>query len=398
MEFLEDLTPLLSCQFNGRTRLLKKPEPPPNTHSTMTIALVVHDFDERFGQGRYCVELCRRLGGRYQVDVLANTFAAEPISGVRHVPIRAWRSRALATIFSFLFSVERYLRHKSYDLIHAQGLTCWSADVITAHICTAARLARAKAVGRELSARMILPWERRFYRQKRARHLIGVSRLVEGEIRQWYGWNKPGSVIYHGTNLERFRPVREAAEKARIREELGIRSLGWQWLFVGEAVKGLAEVIAQLPSFPDARLVAVSRSAPAAYLSQAASLGVSERFHFLGPRNDLERVYRCSDIFVYPSRYDTFGMVVTEAMASGIPVIVGRNIGAAEIIEDGSNGLLCDPDQPGTVTTALKTLTSNPEVSIRIGQKGRETVGQHGWDACAAATDRVYRQVNGEVS
>ncbi len=359
----------------------------------MTIALVVHDFDDRYGQGRYCIELCRRLASRHRIDVFANTFGAEPIQGVQQFPVRAWRRWALTTIFSFLVSAQACLRGRHYEVVHAQGLTCWDADVITAHVCTAARLARRGAVRSGVSARIVLPWERRFYRQSRARHLIAVSGVVEREICEHYGWSKASSVIYHGTDPNLFRPASGPEEVHSVRTALGLPATGWLWLFVGEAVKGLSEVIEQLPGFPDARLLAVSRSDPAPYLEQARQLCVSSRFHFLGPRDELATVYRAADAFVYPSRYDTFGMVVTEAMASGLPSIVGRGIGAAELIEDGRNGLLWDPEDSASLRTALRRVAPGLELAASIAREGRRTIERHGWEACSSATEAVYRQV-----
>jgi glycosyltransferase involved in cell wall biosynthesis len=336
------------------------------------------------------VELCRRLGARHVIDVFSNTFVGGALPGVQWRPVRAWRRRAISTVFTFLLQARRAMRKVASDLVHAQGLTCWGADVITAHVCSAARLARAGEGKTGLFARAVVPWERRFYRQRRARRLIGVSRMVEGEIRDWYGWDRPSAVIYHGTDVERFRPPASIEEKQRARAALEITDEHWQWLFVGEAVKGLGRVVDQLPRFSAARLLAVTRSDPSPYVEQARRLGVGDRLRVLGPRDDLENVYRAADVFVYPSPYDTFGMVVAEAMASGLPVIVGRDTGVAELIEDGRNGLLCDAAEPSTLAAALTELSSSSERAASLGEAGRRTIARHTWDQCADATERVY--------
>jgi glycosyltransferase involved in cell wall biosynthesis len=125
-------------------------------------------------------------------------------------------------------------------------------------------------------------------------------------------------------------------------------------------------------------------------VEQARRLGVGDRLRVLGPRDDLENVYRAADVFVYPSPYDTFGMVVAEAMASGLPVIVGRDTGVAELIEDGRNGLLCDAAEPSTLAAALTELSSSSERAASLGEAGRRTIARHTWDQCADATERVY--------
>ena len=103
--------------------------------------------------------------------------------------------------------------------------------------------------------------------------------------------------------------------------------------------------------------------------------------------------YQAADAFVYPSGYDAFGLVVAEAMASGLPVVIGRSIGAAEWIVPEVNGLLCDPAQPNTLNDSLRWLLSDPQRARTVGQAARATVEQHGWDVCATETAAVYERV-----
>jgi len=361
----------------------------------MNVALVVHDFDPKVGHGRYCVELARRLVPRHEVIVYANRFAVVPEPGWSFVRVPAWRRVSLASVFTFLVASERLVRRGRQDLIHGQGMTCWSTDVITAHICNVARYRMAPPSG--LKARLfpslVNPWEAAFYRQRRAQHVIAISRQVAGEIQECYGWRRPLSVIHHGVDSTVFRPPQDAAERRAERERYGLDPEGWVWLFVGEAVKGLRGAIEQLPNFPSARLLAISRSNGASYEALAADLGVKDRFRFWGPEKEIWRSYRAADVFLYPSTYDTFGMVVSEAMATGVPVVVGRDIGAAELIENGRNGFLIRPSEPADLEGALRRLQQDPELARRVGDAGRETARAQSWDACAQATEQVYLSV-----
>lgn len=358
------------------------------------ISLAVHDFSNGYGQGRYCLELVNRLSGNFDFSVIAASFSSEPGSDLKWFPVSAWRLNVATTIGSFLSRCGGPLRDSRPDLIHAQGLTCWNADLITAHVCNAARLrhmggSRLKA---RLFTQLVAPLERAFYRQRRARRVIGISRVVADEIRQHYRWQRPLDVIYHGTDVERFRPA-NPGEREALRAELTIPGDSWLWLFMGEAEKGLGDVIAQLPQFPSARLLVVSRSRLDPYRAEAKRLGVVSRIHFHGPDPHPERLHRVADVLVYPSRYDTFAMVVTEAMASGVPVVVGKRVGAAELIEDGRNGLLCEPGAAETISRPLRQLEADPAWARQLGQAGRQTVERHTWAECAEATGRVYEQV-----
>jgi UDP-glucose:(heptosyl)LPS alpha-1,3-glucosyltransferase len=201
--------------------------------------------------------------------------------------------------------------------------------------------------------------------------------------------------VYHGTDVTHFHPPADDADRRRVRARYGLGGPGWIWLFVGEAIKGLEHVIAQLRHFPEAKLLVVSRSDSTTAEGLAAELGVAERVIFHGPIDDPADVYRAADIFVYPSEYDAFGLVVGEAMASALPVVVGRGVGAAEWITHKENGLLCDPGHAASLRQQLRWLYADPARAARLGCAARETVKEYSWDACAAATLKVYELVGG---
>jgi UDP-glucose:(heptosyl)LPS alpha-1,3-glucosyltransferase len=366
----------------------------------MKVAFVIHDFDQNFGQGRYGVELARYLGSRCEFVVYANTFSAPGISNIRWVPVPAWRFNVVTTVFTFLAASERLLRRDRPDVIHAQGLTSWSADIITGHICNAAR-ARSMATARRRAhgfIRLITPFERRFYQQRRASELIAISRCLADEIRDEYGWNRGVTVLHHGTNTEQFRPAHDAAERAEYRRHFRLPDGRWTWLFMGEAVKGLKQVIDQLPHFPNAHLLAITRSDAGRYQSQARQLGVLDRISFWGYEPQPELAFRAADVFVYPNDYDPFGMVGSEAMASGMAVVFGRTIGVAELVEHGVNGLLCSPGNPTTIQDQLRRLESDRALGHRLGLAARQTILGTSWEPNSDAVFRLYEKVHARRS
>lgn len=366
----------------------------------MHVAIVVHDFNHNFGQGRYCVEIARRLALRCRITVIANSIGTQKIEGVEYRRVRALRRHAFSTVLSFIPGAEFAVRFGDFDVVHAQGLTSWSADVITGHICNAART-RASAASHARSRwfmRLIIPLERAFYRQKRARHLIAISQALEREIRAEYGWNRDSTVIHHGTDTQVFQPARDAAARVALRLRFKLPADGWAWLFMGEAVKGLRQAIALLPAYPEAHLLVVSRSDFSIYRRQAELLGVAGRVVFHGFESHPEDAFRAADVFVYPSDYDPFGMVASEAMATGLPVIVGQHIGAAELVESGRNGLLCDPADDKSIRNALDFLRQDSAAAARLGAAGRKTVLDVSWNHCADRTHAVYERVHAEKS
>ena len=362
----------------------------------MEVALVVHDFDRNNGQGRYCVELVRHLRDRCRFIVYSNTADPEELAHIDWRPVPAWRGRHLTTVFTFLAGAERKLRGAQHDVVHAQGLSSWQADIITVHMVNAARLRRLPPAARSkdrLFSAIVTPLERAFYRQRRARHAIVMARRLGVELAEEYGWDRPVSVIPHGTDAVRFRPSHGKEERAEVRARYGLAEEGRTWLFMGEALKGLREVITQLPAFPRVRLLVVSRSAVDAHRALARQLGVAGRITFLGFDASPELAFRAVDAFIYPSAYDPFGMVATEAMASGLPVVLGREMGAAELVRHGHDGLLCDPMSPESLREQLGRLEADPATAATMGRTARATIGRHSWEVCAESTWAVYQSV-----
>lgn len=349
----------------------------------MKIALVVHDFLRGVGHGRYCIELANRFAREHDVHVFANRFEQDVNFQFNGHRIPAWRATALTSVLTFPHNAEKFLARERFDIVHAQGFSCWKADVITAHVCNAARyrIAPVRRIKDKLFPALVIPRERKFYRQSADAEVIAVSKVVQREIEKEYG-NRKTHVIYHGVNADEFTPP--AGElKAAIRKELGLPAERWLWMFAGEASKGLPETMRALRDFPEAHLLVVSRSPANRRL--ARTIGATGRVTFHGPTESIAKFYQASDVFVYPSQYDTFGMVVAEAMACGLPVVVGTDIGAAEWVRNGENGFVCDPND---VVPALRKARS-----AMIADAARATALAHTWDDCAAKTLTVYQRV-----
>ena len=358
------------------------------------VAIVVHDFDPSFGQGRYCHELIQRLHQEVAFDIHSNTWVDAGVPGVRYHKVGAVRTNVATTVLTFLPCAEHSLRAHPAALVHAQGLTSWRADVITGHVCSASRIPFLSQAGHRarMFARLVTPLERAFYRRHGAGQLIAISNTLGKQIQAEYGWDKPTHVIYHGTDALRFRPAHDNEERAKLRARFGLPDGRWTWLFMGEAVKGLAASIAQLRAFPQAHLLVVSRSELSSFQRQARADGILDRITFHGFDSKPEEAFRAVDLFLYPNEYDTFGLVVTEAMASGLPVVIGEAIGAAELVRDGYNGLLCRVTDEASVRAALRRVFDLPDKGTAMGLEARRTAANYSWDRCALETLGVYRQ------
>jgi len=121
---------------------------------------------------------------------------------------------------------------------------------------------------------------------------------------------------------------------------------------------------------------------------------VRDRIIFVPHSSNLWEYYAASDIFVLPTIYEPFGLVIVEAMASGLPVITSRVAGAADLITDGVNGLLLRaPSDVHGLAAKIELLLSNAGLRKAMGERARETAEKSSWDQVAQKTLKVYNTV-----
>ena len=125
----------------------------------------------------------------------------------------------------------------------------------------------------------------------------------------------------------------------------------------------------------------------------AGDLGISARVRFLGVRSDVDRYYAASDLFCLPTYFDAFGMVVLEAMATGIPAIISKAAGAAEIIVEGETGsVLSDPHDDQALAGLMRPFI-DPAVAQKAGRRARDECQKFSWDSHFARILEIYDEV-----
>lgn len=366
----------------------------------MRIALLVHEYTRALGHSRYVVELAERLRLEHEVHVFAHRFALPASRGItlHHVP--ALPGSALAWILSFYASASRCLaREGRFDVVHGQGIMAAGVNVITAHICNRAwfRAQRALEGGLSLRQRLfdavLTPLEHALYRYADRAAVIAVSRKLAGELVSIYGRRGPTHVIPHGVDVERFTVA--PSTRNALRQDRGLRSGARTALFVGDARKGLSTTLQALAETPGLSLDVVTRSPLQRWQREAGRLGLVRRVRFHPPTNHIERHYAAADLFVCPTPYDAFGLVITEAMAAGLPVVATRAAGAAELITHRQDGLVLDEaGDVQSLAAALRELTADRRLAEDLGQAARARARGWSWDAVVRQTLDVYGQVS----
>ena len=121
-------------------------------------------------------------------------------------------------------------------------------------------------------------------------------------------------------------------------------------------------------------------------------LNVDDRVEFRGFQEDIEEELAELDVLVHASTIpEPFGQVVVEGMNAGLPVVAADAGGPAEIVDDGTTGLLYPPGDVGALARAMRLLAENAELRRQIGEAAHETVGRFAPDVVAAEMSAAYR-------
>jgi len=206
--------------------------------------------------------------------------------------------------------------------------------------------------------------------------------------------------VYSGVDLDHFHPRLRAELRGAARAEIGCSPRDTLFLFVGSgfARKGLGAAIEALRIANQRSywLLVVGKDREAArFMAQAAPLG--DRVRFLGARDDVRPLYAAADCLILPTRYDPFPNTVLEALAMALPAIVSTQCGAAEIIERGVNGWLCEPDDSATLARLLRA-AHEAVGDAALSHAARASVERFGLDAMAGRLSALYQRLAAQAA
>jgi len=223
-----------------------------------------------------------------------------------------------------------------------------------------------------------------FYRQ--CAIVLGPTRSVADALER-KGLSGRTGVWGRGVDGDRFNPANRDAE---LREKLldGAQVLA---LYVGrvshEKRVDLLSRVADLVG--PVKFVVAGDGPQREALEAAAPVNVT----FVGELHgqELARLYASADIFCFPSTTDTFGQVLLEAAASGLPVVAAAAGGAVELVRDGETGLLVEPDDPQAFADAVRALALLPQRRAVLGAAARSHALAHTWERSIDELRAAYR-------
>jgi glycosyltransferase involved in cell wall biosynthesis len=210
-----------------------------------------------------------------------------------------------------------------------------------------------------------------------------LSQLRAGGIRRLRLWRR-------GVNLTRFHPLRRsAAWRTRLLNGRDPHSL--LCLYAGRlAQEKRVDLLLEVARLPGVALTLVG-DGPARPELERLFAGTGT--HFIGYLygDDLAAAYASADLFLFPGPTETFGQVVQEAMASGLPTVVTEQGGVADLVREGETGYRCAMT-PAAFAEATLRLRDDPLLRARQGLAARQTAEQYPWSAVMAQLEGYYRE------
>jgi len=358
-------------------------------------------WPELSGGGLQCRTMIEALKEQFRFRVF--TTCTDPSlardGSVDGVPVtRAYvdlsrRSTKLAAVFQTIWFFIRH--HASFDIVHLHGFSQKSVLIVLL-----AKLTRKKIVltihtaGHDEAAAVKGRGGLAYWAYRQADLYIAISARMAAN---YLAAGLPQArlrTISNGVDTRRFHPA-SPAERAAARIALGNLSPDLRWiLFVGFFSREKAPDVlfnawlAMRDSAPPSGLLFVG-AVDSAYsevdpklaaemTERAASQGLSSHVRFTGPLASVEQAYHAADVFVMPSTREAFGMVLVEAMASGLPVIASRIDGVTDqMVADGRTGILVAPGGVQELADAIRETVNSRDAAVAMGSRAREAVEAH---------------------
>jgi glycosyltransferase involved in cell wall biosynthesis len=357
----------------------------------MRLCIITRQVNQGDGQGRVNYEVVSEALRRgHTVTLLASSLAPElqhhPQVHWVNIPVQGYPTQLLRDrIFAYRSAKWLTQYRPTVDIVQVNGAsTNHAAEVNAVHFVHSTWLqspghisqSRRDAYGfyHWTYSKLNSIWEQRSF--KCSKVMIAVSATVKHELMAIGVPVEAIRVIANGVDTQEFVPG------VVDRNSLGLPKAVPLALFIGDlrtTRKNLDTVLQALVQVPQLHLAVVGDTQKSPYLALVEQLQLKQRVHFLGYRRDIPLIMQAADFFVLPSRYEPFGMVITEAMATGLPVITTANVGASDLIDADSGIVLPDLNDAVALAQAMEKLSHDADLRYRMGQAARTIAERHSW-------------------
>jgi glycosyltransferase involved in cell wall biosynthesis len=354
------------------------------------------------------------IGGlcdEYDFTVFAVKFANPRPDRIRFIRVPA-PERPLALLFIMFhvlaplyYLVERIRSRQRFDLVQFVETNCFMGTISYTQFCHRRYLREHWKRSRPMGLRRFFRWldhslhaalEPVIFRK--ARHVVVPSSGLARELAAEYPSVAPKlHLIPNPVDTDHLAQASEA-HRGQIRHALDIPVDSVVLLFAALGHferKGLPLILEALRKLNSRRLHLIvaggSQGLVNVYRRVAADKGLGPRISFVGPQPDLKPFFSASDVFIFPSWYETFSLVTFEAAAAGLPIIATRLHGVEGFLRDGQNGYLVDRTVEAIERGLRQMIHLTPEERSALGANARLSVQKYGLQEFTNAWRSFYR-------
>jgi glycosyltransferase involved in cell wall biosynthesis len=335
--------------------------------------------------------MLRALAGEHDFTVFAVEFENPYPEKIKFVRVPApQRPLALLFVVYHFMAPLCYLLYRlrggaRFDLVQALESNLSFGDLLYSHFCHRMYL---KHHWSKSGAKGLRGWFRwldhklhawmESFTYPRAKQVVVPSRGLARELRAEFPYIEDKlTVLPNPISLPRLQMPAEF-DRSAFRHSLGVEDGDLMALFVALGQferKGLPLVLQALGAagMERVKLVVVGGEADliARYSERAAKDQVGNQVKFVGMQSDVRPYLWSSDVFVFPSLYETFSLVTYEAAASGLPIVVSQLYGVEDLLRDGDNGFLIETTVAGVREGLERILALSPADRRAMGQRAR---------------------------
>ncbi len=329
--------------------------------------LVVDDINEMIDRG---------------LDVHLLTFKKEKAASLAYeckISKDRWVYIEIKTIWDVVgwLKVYRFITTLSPNKVFSH---LWFSNTVVIPLCYFARI------------RDIISFEHNIYDSIKNKKMYFVDRLIQNLSKKVVAVSSAvkESLIKHGIHFDRIVVVHNGIDISKYkteknlmyREKFNLPPEAFVFVTVGRLIKqkGMDIVVQAFSMCPkDSHLLIVGQGSEEVELKKKAKdLGLSDRIHFLGIRNDIPDILACSDCFVLASRWEGLGIVVLEAMASKLPIIISNFEAGKDMIQNGFNGIIVEKENGEALSVEMQKVANDPLLREILSKNAHEKVKEFG--------------------
>jgi len=229
-------------------------------------------------------------------------------------------------------------------------------------------------------------------------HTMTTPSEIAKKVMQANGTKKDITVVSNGIDLDKYKP-RTKEEVVSTAEQYGISGRNKTVLFVGRLekeknidvlIRAMQLVIQKVP----AKLLISGVGSEEENLKQLVrELGIADFVKFLGraPDDDLIRLYDFVDLFATASTVELQGLVVMEAMASGLPIVSSDGMALPELVRDGDNGFIFPSGNHAAAAEKILAILENKKLAKEMGKNSLKLISQHDFQKTLEKYESIYR-------